>query len=430
MFYILCLFNIITGFVIFDFMDKMYGRKYEKKLYIFVYFIFIGLHLAVNLMYVPIFNMCFEITIVNLISYSLYQSYAKKYIYNLVFEVYLMVVDVVTIPIYSFITSFSFRDTLLSEKGMFISGMAGYFIIICTYRLLISRFKKLEINAISIRQDLFFILLAFFEIVVVFYLGWLEMESTGVILILITLGFLTLDLYIIYLLEYVSRHNILEHEMALSEQQAMIMHRNIHDLEHQYESSQKIIHDIRNYILTLKGLYEHNDSKLLEKYTNQLTKKLNKMEARFRCDNKILTILINEKILLTEMKEIEFLLEIQNVNWNFILEIDLTTLFANLLDNAIEACEEIKNGNKYIKLRIAELNNHIVLNITNTFVVDKINKKGNKYVSTKKGHYGIGLGNVKNVVYKYNGHMMIEIQEDVFMVKIIIPINEDESIIN
>lgn len=422
MFYILCLFNIITGFVIFDFMDKMYGRKYEKKLYIFVYFIFIGLHLAVNLMYVPAYNMCYEIVGINVLSYFLYKTYSKKFVYNLLFQLYLIFMDLITIPIYAFTFSLSFRNTLDSEQGMFLSGMLGYFIVICTYRLLIARFKNIIISEVSSRQDIFFLILSIFEIVITLYFGWIEMETAGSILIFVTIGFLALDLYIIHLFEFVSKHNILSREMALAEQQALMMNRNIHDLEHKYESSQKIIHDVRNYILTINGLQLEGDKNLLEKYTKQLTEKLDKLASRFQYSNKILTILINDKLRTAENNKIEFKLDIQDIDWNFILEIDLTTLFANLLDNAIEACEQVNDEDKFIKLRVAIMNSHIVLNISNSYVQKHVQIDGMKFISTKKGHCGIGLSNVKNVIDKYHGNMVIKNDENVFMVKIIIPI--------
>ena len=45
-------------------------------------------------------------------------------------------------------------------------------------------------------------------------------------------------------------------------------------------------------------------------------------------------------------------------------------------------------------------------------------------MSSKKKHEGLGLGNVKMALEKYDGHMRIEREEDEFKVNLFIPIEE------
>ena len=50
-------------------------------------------------------------------------------------------------------------------------------------------------------------------------------------------------------------------------------------------------------------------------------------------------------------KGISVTIKVDNVNLNFLASIDITTIFGNLLDNAIEAAEKLE-GEKYISIKI------------------------------------------------------------------------------
>lgn len=50
-------------------------------------------------------------------------------------------------------------------------------------------------------------------------------------------------------------------------------------------------------------------------------------------------------------KGISVTIKVDNVNLNFLAPIDITTIFGNLLDNAIEAAEKLEGG-KYISIKI------------------------------------------------------------------------------
>lgn len=50
-------------------------------------------------------------------------------------------------------------------------------------------------------------------------------------------------------------------------------------------------------------------------------------------------------------KGISVTIKVDNVNLNFLAPIDITTIFGNLLDNAIEAAEKLEEE-KYISIKI------------------------------------------------------------------------------
>lgn len=64
--------------------------------------------------------------------------------------------------------------------------------------------------------------------------------------------------------------------------------------------------------------------------------------------------------------------------------------------------------------------NFITINIRNPY--NKLNKFGDKYHSTKEGHFGIGLDNVRKAIESYKGDLNIKTNDGIFSVTVIIPI--------
>lgn len=103
---------------------------------------------------------------------------------------------------------------------------------------------------------------------------------------------------------------------------------------------------------------------------------------------------------------------------------DINVLLGNLLENAIEAARE--TDKKYLCVHIALTRGVLKIKIENSFVDYNIIQKeqpGKKIFLTTKpfaDQHGIGLSNVKKIVEKYNGTMMITPQNGIFCVKLIL----------
>ena len=78
------------------------------------------------------------------------------------------------------------------------------------------------------------------------------------------------------------------------------------------------------------------------------------------------------------------------MNLNFLASIDITTIFGNLLDNAIEAAEKLE-GEKYISIKIGSYHKMIAASIENN--CGEVKWKNGFPVSAKGKGGGIGLLN-------------------------------------
>ena len=98
----------------------------------------------------------------------------------------------------------------------------------------------------------------------------------------------------------------------------------------------------------------------------------------------------------------------------FIDAMDLTTIFGNLIDNAIEACEEVKDDKK-IFLSMGQVHEMICVKINNS--CGNVEWNGDMPISRKGRNGGIGLKNVKRCIEKYDGSIKMKQENKEFIVE-------------
>ena len=150
---------------------------------------------------------------------------------------------------------------------------------------------------------------------------------------------------------------------------------------------------------------------------------LNKLMPRFECENPILTVVVNNKLETADTMKVDFKVNAEYTEVNFISNLDITAIFSNLLDNAFEACADLPEEKRHVVLSIARRNYFVFIYVENTFA--KVNQDVKKrYRSTKKGHQGIGMSNIKSACEKYHGNFNAHTENDMFITEILIPIPE------
>ena len=111
-------------------------------------------------------------------------------------------------------------------------------------------------------------------------------------------------------------------------------------------------------------------------------------------------------------------LHVDDVDLSFMQSMDITTIFANILDNAIEANEQVEPDRRYITVFIRQVQGHLA-------VVVEIRCAGDtpfdywEGSSDKKNHLGIGLSNVDTALDKYDAGLITERRDYRFVAKFI-----------
>lgn len=173
---------------------------------------------------------------------------------------------------------------------------------------------------------------------------------------------------------------------------------------HKQDVKQKIlIHDIRRHLTSIAELNEKKETQKVAAYINQIIQSSDLQTSVRISDNNLLnTILFKVKQQCTE-SDISLHTDIRAGCLNFLSEYDLTALFSNLLDNAVDATQNIPNS--FIELTITpHTNNSIVITVINSCQKNPFTRN-HHLSSTKKDkqNHGYGMKSIDRVVKKYSG---------------------------
>ena len=229
------------------------------------------------------------------------------------------------------------------------------------------------------------------------------------------------DLYLTYVLRRISQSYRMEKELDLLTQQSQLQLNAYKALNEKYTASRHVIHDVKKHLASLDGLINDNKTEEAKHYKELLTSELNKLIPRFECDNAILTVVINNKMEAADRMNIDFTVDSEYTEIDFISNLDITAIFSNLLDNAFEACSELPEKNRHVSLSIKRHNHFVFILLENTCGKVIADSK-NHYQSTKKDHQGIGMSNIKNACKKYDGSFNAHTENGHFITEVLIPI--------
>ena len=129
---------------------------------------------------------------------------------------------------------------------------------------------------------------------------------------------------------------------------------------------------------------------------------------------------ISKETLLCNNKNIRFTCIVDGNALNFIENEDIYSLFGNLIDNSIEAVNQLDDNEKIISLKIKQVGNIVSISIKNGYK-GKIQMENNLPLSKKEDnvHHGFGMKSIKMVCEKYNGNLRLNIENNIFIVTIL-----------
>jgi len=247
------------------------------------------------------------------------------------------------------------------------------------------------------------------------------------------LGLMYVNVMIFVIFESFMRQVNKEYRYMLMEKQLDMQLSHYKQLAESRSHIREIWHDFKNHIQCMRILYDKGDMESLGEYIRNLScyeERANVLDT----GNPVIDALLSNKQSVAVQEGIQFDMELlipPNIN---IPPADICTILGNSLDNAIEACCRIKSPDiqKRIFLSLTYNNGYLVMLLSNTFE-EKPKKRGRHFVTWKSSpqFHGLGLQSIERTVGQYNGNMKIDIENDTFTLKILLPvgISEPKSVV-
>lgn len=181
----------------------------------------------------------------------------------------------------------------------------------------------------------------------------------------------------------------------------------------------RVKHDMSNQLLAIQGYLKNGDYEGSEAYIKTLLKTIEGNTSGIKTGNSALDAILSTKKALAESKEIKCNMDVQIPRGLSMAPVDVCIIFGNALDNAIEACERIEDGEKKIQLFLIERENKLLCHLTNTTSLDSMKGVAKTSKSDQENH-GFGLNNMREALAKYDSEPIIELKDGIFSLKFVV----------
>lgn len=201
--------------------------------------------------------------------------------------------------------------------------------------------------------------------------------------------------------EFTEMQLLLQKESDSAEYYKMLLSQN--------ENRSILIHDIKKHLQSIKLLNEHGETEKIESYISHLIAAPDLRETARICDNAMLNAILNRCQRQCIEKGIGFHADIRKNLLRQMNQNDLTSLFCNLLDNAVEAAENIPDS--FIDLMVQKKENtpFVVIVLVNSCRSMPDFDQNGFPVSHKSGigRHGFGIKSIRKAVGQYQGDLKI-----------------------
>jgi two-component system sensor histidine kinase AgrC len=187
-------------------------------------------------------------------------------------------------------------------------------------------------------------------------------------------------------------------------------------LEALLESQEKTIiyrHDMRHHLNLISAFLEDNNLVATQKYIAEVQNTIEGAVVEQYCNNYTVNLILYSYLAKAKYDQITVETQINLPENNTVSDMDLCVIFANAIENAINACLRISNtADRSLKIVCKNKNDKLFIQITNSFE-GTIKFVNDLPVSTEINH-GFGTKSIASVVQKYSGICSFSADNNVF----------------
>lgn len=195
--------------------------------------------------------------------------------------------------------------------------------------------------------------------------------------------------------------------------------RHYSEVKNMYNDMRGWRHDYRNHIQTLLG---YGTMDRIQAYLHKLDTDLTNVDTLISTGNITLDAILNSKLSLAASKDIQVNAKATVPENLSISDIDLCVVVGNLLDNAIEACEKIRdNEARSIRVYIDVRRGHLYISVMNS-TSGRVLKIDGVFKTIKTGFHGFGIKRIDKVVDRHGGYIHRAGEEGAFTTEITLPL--------
>ena len=189
----------------------------------------------------------------------------------------------------------------------------------------------------------------------------------------------------------------------------------------QYENLQEKItearrakHDVRHHISIIREYVSKGELDALLRYLDGYNDSLpDDLLIRF-CENPAANAVLLYFAQQAKDNDIDYIVQADIPGDIFVSDTDISVLFGNLIENAIDACKEESGDDRKIDIRAMLKGSTLCVTVDNTFTGTLRRTTDNEFLSTKHKGRGLGTQSVKSIAEQYGGVCRFEVKDSMF----------------
>lgn len=232
---------------------------------------------------------------------------------------------------------------------------------------------------------------------------------------------------LLFLYERQSQQSMIMREKEQYEQQLKFQLNHLEDLLARQRALRKFKHDLSHQMTGLRAYLQTGDTASALRHLDALSAHIATGTPAFDTGNTALDAILSTKKQRAESKGIAFTAKLRLQENIPTQPEDVCTIFGNALDNAIEACERLGEGQtREIILSLVQIEDQLLCKIVNTAPVST----NNNYATSKADaiNHGFGLVNLRESLAKYDCTPEITWQDGQFTLRFALPLKKSPSL--
>ena len=190
------------------------------------------------------------------------------------------------------------------------------------------------------------------------------------------------------------------------------------------EESAAARHDFKQTIRTLDGLFQARDTDALEAYFEKYRKTVPENDVISYCKNNALNALLNYYAQLADRSGIAVTFRIDLPALPVVSDPDLCSMVGNILDNAVTACTEMEEGQRWIVLSATVMHGTQFCIVAANSFNGRVKLQDGRYLSTRLNGSGLGLDSIRTTAERCGGSADFSHEDREFYSNIMIPLGQ------
>ena len=194
--------------------------------------------------------------------------------------------------------------------------------------------------------------------------------------------------------------------------------REIESLRKSQEKTREYRHDMRHHMQYLSACIGNNQLERAQEYIQKICSEIEANKVMVFCENEAANLIFSAFTGRAKEQNVPIIIKAQIPKNIHISESDLCVLLSNALENALHACQNLKEKGIQGKIEVSafEKNKKLFLQFVNSCDSDITFVQGIP-VTSQPGH-GIGVRSICALVERYEGIYTFEVVEDRFVLRV------------